>query len=237
MGCDFRLGNKGGLSGPKTVFVYTHDEVMAGTVKIGRDPFKYVIRGILNESKGHFPCFGFDPADDTTSWITGAGEAIASGAVMSATDMDSGEIVSEDIPPEHTETPIEGLLDSTQPADLVYEELIADIGKGGEMATFMACPLRANGVDALREHVKARIVMGNPGLKGTINTIGVPEEEMGAICELHGAGFINDGPYAIERIVHSWSPGSWDMQLGVHRRGYKTNVGEKKESRGGQMSK
>jgi len=234
--CKWWLGRKGGVFGPKTLFIYTNDEVSKG-VQTTRDPFKYVIRGILQEDKGQFPCYGFDASSDGSSWIGMMSGPQAHNVDLKGLDRDSGEIMPDEaISIVDSLLPIEGVVEGGEPADVNYEGAVAEVGKGGASGTSLALPLRANGIASIKNHARNFMLQGDAGLAGTISTIGVPEEEVGQICLLLGSGAIFDSRFYIRTLTHSWTPGSWDMQLGVHRHGEKSKSGDQKETAGGQMT-
>jgi hypothetical protein len=204
-------------------------------------PNKYVIRGGIDHENHQYPCYSFTPQGDEIGWITGNASAAASGTEAIAIDKETGEDVEIITKPEDSEEAIVGTIENDVPKDLKpkdaeFERYVIDNLKGDERsATFISAPLLPGGSKLFEYQVKQFNQYGNPGLQMEIATIGHNEEKVGNICHLHMAGLIYDGPYYIDKIVHSWGLGTWDMTLNVHRRGTKSIADEKKETKGGQM--
>jgi len=234
------------IKGAKEYIVFYSDrEKMVGVLSdyngsASDDVNRYVIRGVLDPSRNQYPCISFTPTDDAGTWI--AGTSAGSGVNAAGIDTETGEDVSVDVAPEDQEEAIVGKIESTSPQDIRTTDNtgshVADMFKNDErLGANMSAPILPGGSRIFENQARRFQRQGNPGLKMDITTIGVPEERTGNICELFGAGRLYNDQYYIDRITHSWAPGSWDMVLGVHRWGYKDVSGEQKETAGGQMPK
>lgn len=200
---------------------------------------KYVIRGILDPDRNQYPCFSFSPVSgDETTWI--AGTSAGSGVNAYGVDKEAGETVSTDIAPEDQPEAMVGKVENTTPQDIRSSDstgsFVADAFKNdGKYGTYMSMPVFPGGMNVFKGQAARFQRQGNPGIRMRIDTLGIPEERVGNICEVFGAGRLYNDLYYIDNIVHSWNPGSWSMGVNVHRWGYKDVSGEQKESAGGQM--
>jgi len=242
LGIKYWVGYKGTT---KSIFFYTDPELASGAAagSYYENTYinKYVVRGIIDPRVNQFPCYEFTPTDDALGWLDRTPGASAKGVNAAAIDTDSGEDVGKDVKPTDDKEPKEGKDEHTEPVDKKVTTdqdgtMVADIKKAfGQLGTYMSAPVRTGGADMFYEQAAQFQRQGNPGLQMTIKSIGVPEERVGNLCRLWGAGAIFNGTYYIQKLTHSWSPGSWDMELEVLRRGMKAVSGEQKESAGGQM--
>jgi hypothetical protein len=228
--------------GKRVMHVYTEGELYSGSMMA--DPSKktkYVIRGIIDVESNQFPCFSFTPDStfDTATWTSPS--AAASGVEATAIDSATGEDVTHTYKPEDRESAGVGVVDVQQPKDVNislkdFEQIFADIKKtDGRAATYMSAPVLPGGRALFEKQVERFGMSGNPGLQMEINSIGVPWERIDNICVVKGAGELYDDEYCINKIVHNWSPGVWDMTLGVFRQGKKDVAGDQTAIKGGQI--
>jgi hypothetical protein len=240
IGCKFWFALDPPISGQKTVFFYTQDEVTKGAVKNRGVPFKYVLRGILNEDALQFPCYSFAPNSDGDAWIRRGTNPQAGGVNMAVIDADghptgNADSIDELLKPTDLSAAISGALERDVPTSSDAEGNVIDIDQAGRAAVTVYAPFRANSVGAMKQAMQNFMLQGSGGLAGTISTIGVPEEEVGRLCELRGCGMIFDSLFYIEKIAHEWSPGDWKMSLTVHRQGTQSTSEKTGETAGGQM--
>jgi hypothetical protein len=204
----------------------------------------YVIRGILDESRNQYPLYSFTPDSgyDAYSW-TVQDTAAASGVEAVGQSKETGEDIATTVKPEDTDVAQDGVVNSKKPEDIgidteLYAKVFADIYKqDGRPATFMSCPVMPGGEEMFKQMATNFGRAGNAGLIMDINTIGIPWEKTGNLIQVHGAGFLYDDTYRVEKVTHSWTPGVWDMTLNVKRQGIRSGAGQKVEARGGQMPK
>jgi hypothetical protein len=228
--------------GKRVLHVYTEQELFAGSMMA--DPSKktkYVIRGIIDVESNQFPCFSFTPDSTLENATWTSPSASASGVEATAIDTTTGEDVTHTYKPEDRESAAVGLVDVKKPEDINislkdFETIFADAAKtDGRMATYMSAPVLPGGKALFEKQVERFGMSGNPGLQMEINSIGVPWEKIDNLCIVKGAGELYDDVYSINKIVHNWSPGVWDMTLGVIRQGRKDVAGSQVEQKGGQM--
>jgi hypothetical protein len=228
--------------GKRVLHVYTEQELFSGSMMA--DPSKktkYVIRGIIDVESNQFPCFSFTPDSTLEAATWTSPSAAASGVEATAIDTTTGEDVTHTYKPEDRESAAVGLVDVKKPEDINislkdFETIFADAAKtDGRMATYMSAPVLPGGKALFEKQVERFGMSGNPGLQMEINTIGVPWERIDNLCIVKGAGELYDDVYSINKIVHNWSPGVWDMTLGVIRQGRKDVAGSQVEQKGGQM--
>jgi hypothetical protein len=228
--------------GKRVMHVYTEQELFSGSMM--SDPSKktkYVIRGIIDVEANQYPCFSFTPdsAYENSTWTSPS--APASGVESTAIDTSTGEDVTHTWTPEQRESAAVGLVDVQKPSDINislkdFEQIFADAAKtDGRAATYMSAPVLPGGRALFEKQVERFGMSGNPGLRMEINSIGIPWERIDDLCLVYGAGELYDGLYSINKIVHSWSPGAWDMTLGVIRQGRPDVSGSQIEAKGGQM--
>lgn len=228
--------------GKRVMHVYTEGELFSGSMM--SDPSKktkYVVRGIIDVEANQYTCFSFTPDStyENSTWTSPS--ASASGVEATAIDTNTGEDVTSTWKPEDRESAAVGLVDVKQPEDAKislkdFEQIFADAAKtDGRAATYMSAPVLPGGKALFEKQVERFGMSGNPGLRMEINTIGIPWERIDNLCLVHGAGELYDGLYSINKIVHNWSPGVWDMTLGVIRQGRPDVAGSQIESKGGQM--
>lgn len=228
------------VGGQKCLFVYTEKEKLDGNLSDARIN-KYVLRGILDPERRQYPCYNFAPAEDEVAWIANARTASASGVNAAGIDTDKGEDVTKDIQPQDSEEPLVGYLDETVPAELrvsdsAIGEAVKDAQKmDGTLGTFMSGPVLPGGIGIFQNQARKFQRQGNPGLKMEIDTIGLDTEHVGNLCELWGCGVLYNATYYIDKLVHSWSPGTWDMRISAFRQGWKSVFGKKEQTAGGQM--
>jgi len=236
---EFWMAPRGGV---KTLWFATAAEREKGyaVAPDAKETRKYVIRGILDESQLQYPCYSMSPEDDSNTWIRRAASASASGVTATAIDTENGEDVKVEVKPEDAETPVSGSIEETAPADIRTSEgnanqLVADAAKtDGTLGTFVSAPFPDGGSTIFKNLVRQYSRQGDPAGKLTLETIGVPKECTGNLCEFRGAGKLFDGNYLIEGLTHAWSPGTWNMTLKVMRRGVKAKEGSMIETKGGQ---
>jgi len=224
----------------KKIIIHTEKDLTFGNVNDNQFVNKYVIRGIVDSENNQYPCYGFSPKSDETVWLTHIPTSAASGSNGYGIDTETAKDVEHSVKSEDQDDARDGKVDNTEPQDIKasdgMEKYIADTFKAdGKLGTFMSAPILPNGIEMFKNQVNKFQRQGDPGFHIDISTLGVPNEKVGNLCQLWGAGVLFNGTYYIERMTHSWSPGTWDMTLGVHRRGYKSVSGEQKESAGGQL--
>lgn len=237
--CDFHIGVK---SNKRHLMVYTGKEVLEGKLSYSKSSInKYVMRGILDPSQNQYPCYSISPTSgDDKSWTMNA-TAAAHGVKAVGHNTETGEDVREEITTEQSDDPGVGHVDNTTPVDFKYTtaewgEIVANVKKQYEsMGTFMSAPIIPGGSDIFRLQAKHFGESGNPGLQIKLSTIGMPDEQIGNLCQVWGCGDLYNGPYRVQGITHSWTPGNWDTELDLYRKGRKLMAGEKKSFRGGQM--
>jgi len=236
--CEFFTENR---KNKKYLIVYTSGDATHGNIH--SDPSeinRYVIRGILDPSINQYPCYAFTPEDDSTTWIAGSSSA-ASGVNAVGIDKKTGEDVRQDVRPEDQEDAQVGKISQTTPQDMKtadsgLEETVIDVFKqDGKLGTYMSGPIIPGGAGIFKNQARSFQKQGDPGLRMDISTIGIPDESVLSLCELQGAGRLFNGTYCIEKLTHSWSPGTWDMILTVFHKGTISPAGEQKEAAGGQM--
>ena len=228
--------------GERTIIIHTEKDLTSGNLNENDYINKYILRGIIDPLNNQYPCFGFSPKSDETVWLNRVPSAAASGSNGIGIDSETAEDVEYDVKSEDQEDKRDGKLENTEPQDIKasdgYEKYIIDSFKSdGKLGTFMSAPILPYGIEVFKNQVRKFQRQGDPGFHIEISTLGVPDEMVGNLCQLWGAGVLFNGTFCIEKMVHSWSPGTWDMTLSVYRRGYKAVSGEQKESAGGQLPK
>jgi hypothetical protein len=228
----------------RVLHVYTTEDAFSGNLMIDRGNMaKYVVRGILDTSINQYPCFSFTSDSDTddSSWTTPSSPS--SGFEAVGIDSGTGDDVRFNWKFEDSEVPQVGVVDTKIPEEIKpklkdFEDIFVDAEKkDGRRGTFMSAPVLPGGHALFTNQAVKFGMSGNPGLKMEINTIGVPWERVGNICQVWGAGELYDDEYQVDKVVHSWTPGVWDMTLGVFRYGKKDVAGNKPNPKGGQVPK
>jgi len=217
----------------RVMVVCTERDMTLGNLMVGISGLnKYVIRGILAPEKGQYPAYSFAPQEDANTWLAGA-SAAASGVQAYGHDTTTGEDVEFDILPEDQEDAQVGNLAHTRPVDMQpkgdgMERVVIDTFKNdGSLGTFLSAPIPPGGSEIFKKQALSMQRAGNPGIKGDISTVGVPDERVANLCSLSGASRLYNDTYYIEKLTHEWVPGSWTMKLGVHRRGTRAKAGDK----------
>lgn len=202
---------------------------------------KYVLRGIVDTSKNQYPLASFSPTSgDESTWTSGVTVA-ASSVLATGHNTDTGDDVEIEVKPEDQEEPIVGNLNVTSPQELKlsdnYKEIFIDIEKqDGRDGTYMSAPVLPGGEEIFKEQAKNFGRMGNMGLQMEANIpIGIPDEKIGNLCQIWGCGKLYNDVYYIQDLEHSWTPGSWEMKLGLFRRGLKAVSGIQNDNNGNQM--
>jgi hypothetical protein len=228
--------------GEKTIIIHTEKDITSGNLNETDYVNKYVIRGIVDPLNNQYPCFGFTPKSDEAVWLSRIPSSASAGTNGRGIDSETAEDVEYDVRSEDQEDARDGKVENTEPQDIKasdgYEKYIADAFKNdGSLGTFMSAPILPYGTEIFKNQVRKFQRQGDPGMHMEINSIGVPDEMVGNLCQLWGAGVLFNGTFCIEKMVHSWSPGSWEMRLNVYHRGSKAVSGEQKEPAGGQLPK
>jgi|GEM_PF-2228757 len=233
----FWLGPKvGAKDNARNLFVYTAAEASKGT---DQDELirTYMIRGQIDEANDVYPCFAWSPegVSDTT-WLASKPDPAAHGVDMSYTDESTGEIKSIAVSPEDQPVAIKGSITDNAPEDVDVDGIKNNESRpDGSLGSYTSMPVAAGAEDMAKAQVQSRQRQGNAAQNGTITCIGLPDERTGNLCRLKGAGLIYDDVYAIDKLTHSYSAGSWEMSLVARREGSMIKAGEQKETSEGQM--
>lgn len=226
----------GGGDDGRTLFISTPAEV---SKRVDQDTTvrTYAIRGQIDRGNEVYPCLSWSPeGSEFASWLAGTIDPAAHGVDAADIDTDTGEVTKISVPPEDQEVAIVGSVAANSPRDEWFDQIVNDVEKSdGSQGEYVSFPVSPGSEKRAEKQVLNRQKMGNPSQKGSISTLGIPEERPGNQCRLSGAGFIYDDLYEIDKLTHSYSPGSWEMTLTVHREGTKAKTGEQKETKEGQM--
>jgi len=244
-GLSFLIRPEEGSEGRDKMIIHKASDFVDG--KAADDPIvrTYKLRGILDESKNQYPCISWAPeGSEVAAWLAELPDPGAHGAKVTAIDAVSGEVKEVSQRPEDLDIPIEGVLAAVgNPEPAMLEWLSGDpifnAGRSPEESPVRTVGIADDGDSTGHMQVVAESVVnqGSGAQKGSITSIGVPEEKTGNRCELVGCGAIYDHIYSIDKLTHSWAGGSWDMTLIVHRDGTSDKAGEQKQTRGGQVKK
>jgi len=219
----------------RNLFVYNEAEASKGT---DQDTAirTYMIRGVIDEANLTYPCFAWSAeGSNVAAWLASQPDPAAHGVSGAYTDKATGEVVEEAVPPEEQPTAIWGVLADTSPTDAEVDGVKDDEAKSdGTQGTYTSAPVAPGAEDRFKKQLQNRQKQGNAAQQGTITSLGIIDERPGNICRLKGAGLIYDDTYQIDRMTHTYGPGSWEMTLVVKRFGRVLKVGEQKETSEGQ---
>jgi len=204
---------------------------------IEAEPKTYVIRGGIDEEANIYPCLSWSPeGDGVATWLSSKPDAAAHGCSTSYILTDSGEMETVVVNPKNQTAPTVGSVASNLPVETVVEG-VSDDEERDETSpvSHASIAVQDGGSAKAQKTAESRQGQGNAAQKGVITSLGLPDEECGNKCYLGGAGFVYDGPYAIDKLTHSYGPGSWEMSLVVHRDGRKAKTGDEEIGAGGQL--
>lgn len=196
----------------------------------------YMIRGVIDEDNHQYPCYSFSPVGGVAGWFSSQKDPASAGVNVNGIDTGSGEVVEGIIVPEDQETPTRGDLPDGEPSSHKSEDgLVNDIQMpGNQKGTNISAPVLPGGYAFLAKMAIGHQSAANGAQIGNISTIGNPEESISNACRLLGAGEIFDGNYEIQKMTHSYTPGSWEMNLEVRSIGKEGVTGNKTRTRAGE---
>jgi len=223
--------------GGRKLFVTTPGEL---SKKVDQDTVvrTYMVRGVIDDANNLYPCLSWSPeGSEFASWLVGTTQDPAGHGVDAADiDVDTGEVYEISVEPSQQDVATVGFLSGDPPRDEWFDELTNDVEKAdGTQGEYMSFPVDPADKPKAEAQVKNRQLQGNQAQKGVITSIGVPDERVGNHCRLLAAGAIFDDLYMVDKMTHTYAPGSWDMSLTVHREGTKAKTGDQQETQQGQM--
>jgi hypothetical protein len=231
------MGPEVGVTDPgRNLFVYTKAELSKG-VDQDVNSRTYMIRGVIDEANLTYPCFAWGAeGSGGVSWLASTADPAAHGVTTAWTDKSTGEIKEDAMAPAEQPEAISGVVTDDAPIDKEVDGVKDDESRPeGIYGTYFSIAASSESEERVKKLLEHRQNQGNAAQRGTITTLGIPDERPGNLCNLRGAGLIYDGPYQIRKLTHSYAPGSWEMTLVVQRSGRILKTGEQAETAEGQM--
>lgn len=200
----------------------------------------YRLRGLLNPKTGEYPCISWGPDQELAQWDgmppPGGGGGVEANAINPAT----GSVIHASSTPEEQASPVSTGVETPNALEDpwndtgVKEYSVSNLGFGVSVPAPPGPTPEATDDASIEQELKKvardRQGEGNPAQKGTIATIGIPEEFCGNIINLQGCSKRYNGRYQIWGLTQTYAGGIWDMTLSVLRQGYGkdgTNAEEK----------
>jgi hypothetical protein len=211
---------------PDVLKVYAAAEIANGAAMAGKKRNMYVMRGQFSPQTQQYPILSWGPDESLANWFGSTARGSNAGLSMAGINKFTGNPVALDVMPYDEPVPLAGGKVTAKGAaqDRSSGEKKLDVKASAQMKPDLAtAPVNeasdAQATEDLKQQGTSKMTDGNQAAQATLRTIGVPDQDVLELIEVRGLCPRFDGPYEVWTVTHTFTPGSYEMEMKVQRTG------------------